>query len=279
MANTAHVCPSCGSASPANAEFCDICGHDLRIETSDDSNRPTDISATDSSPAATGDRHSAAGQQSPPSPAQRSAPRQVRKSPRQAGKKDARKSGHGASDAQLFNTPQWVAITVAAFILGGVVGASFVPAGGGASGDAAQMQAGAQPDLQRLNAAREALDANPDDPAAILVYANALHDSNMPDQAIVQYKRYLEFDPDNPDARVDLGICYFEKRDFASAIVEMERAVAKHPDHQLGNYNLGIVNLNAGNKDKAREWFEKARDLNPASPHGQNAIQLLEEHF
>lgn len=248
---------------PAEAVICDVCGHDRSLESRQPVTAPPSMTV-DMTP----------GTASPASP------KRTRVAPQQAGKKGG-KSGKGAASAVLFTTPQWIAITVASFILGAVLAASMLPSGGttaAGNGEAAQQQ-GAQPDLQRLNSAREAAEANPDNPDALLAYANALHDADMNDQAIVQYKRYLEFVPDNPDARVDLGICYFEKKDYAAAIAEMEIAVAKHPDHQLGNYNLGIVNLNAGNKDKAREWFEKARDLDPTSPHGINAAQLLKEQF
>ena len=275
MADNSNTCTSCGSLLPDGMTVCDICGHDSRDDAR--SRRQSETAAE----SAAGQPEAAPGTQKQGTEAAR--PKQ-KPSAAKGPKKSGGKSGAAQTSDALFNTPQWLAIVVAAFILGGVVGASFLPAGGGAkeAADSAgnvQGQQTPQADLARLDATREAAEANPDSPDALLAYAHALHDSGMPEQAIVQYKRYLEFVPDNPDARVDLGICYFETKDYATAIAEMEQAVAGHPDHQLGNYNLGIVNLNAGNKDKAREWFEKARDIDPASPHGQNASQLLEQHF
>ncbi|MDX9758767.1 MAG: tetratricopeptide repeat protein [Bacteroidota bacterium] len=262
MGTSNTTCSACGSIKPDGHDVCDICGHDARTD------------ARTPSPAAAPPR--------PDHPAEAPVRKQGRGNPRSAGSR-AKKTGTSGMGAALFSTPQWIAITVAAFILGGVLAATIVSPGGRSStGSTAEQQAsadGVQPDMQRLTETRAAMEANPDNPDALLAYSHALHDSGMPAQAIVQYKRYLEFRPDDPDARVDLGICYFETKDYATAITEMERAVAKSPDHQLGNYNLGIVNLNAGNKDKAREWFEKARDLDPSTPHGQNAAQLLREHF
>ncbi len=183
-----------------------------------------------------------------------------------------------------FTTTQWIVICVASFVLGGVVTAAFVPSAGGnseATGEAAtgdtQAQDPKRPTLVQVNAARDAAEANPSDMSAQLKYANILHDVMMLDQAIAQYKLYLATIPDNVDARIDLGICYFEQKKFAEAIVEMETAVKADPQHQLGNYNLGIVNLNAGNEEKAREWFTKARDIDPSTPYGQNADRILKE--
>ncbi|MBE0644817.1 MAG: tetratricopeptide repeat protein [Bacteroidetes bacterium] len=262
MAEEKNICASCGSANAHDALICDICGHDLTVK------MEVVESTAEAAPAA-----------APSAPA-KTAPKAPLAKPK---KKSSGKAGakSPASDP-VFSTMQWVAITIAAFILGGVITASLLPStesGQGSVQDEGTMTQGAQPDLQRLNATKAALDANPNDPAAILAYANALHDASMTDQAIVQYKSYLSKNADDPDARVDLGICYFEKQEFALAIEEMERAVTDHPDHQLGTYNLGIVNLNAGNKEKAREWFTKARDMDPNSPHGKNAAQLLSEHF
>lgn len=266
-----NICPSCGSSVSGEATVCDICGQDLTAASVDQST----VAASAAPPAGTSTAVRVAADAARAKP---TVPPQSRK--KSAAKPAVRTAG--SKDAALFSTWQWLAIVIAAFILGGVVGASFMPsAREGTTADQEQsgMQPSAPPDLQALETARAAAEADPADADAQLQYANGLHDAMMLDQAIAQYKKYLELDPGNPDARVDLGICYFEKKEYAAAIAEMERAIAEHPEHQLGTYNLGIVNLNAGNKDKAREWLQKARDLDPASPHGQNAAQLLEEHF
>jgi Tfp pilus assembly protein PilF len=271
------ICPSCGSANSPATSICDICGENLTTNINQDTPAVPEsaMSVTkESGPAAT------KAVPAPPSPT-----KGTRQAAQVTKKNTAKQAGRTStmSAAPLFSTMQWIAITLAAFILGGVVTASFLQStgktGSAAQDESTMAQQGSQPDLGQLNAAKAALDANPNDQNAMLGYANALHDADMLDQAIVQYKRYLEANPDDPDARVDLGICYFEKKEFSSAIAEMEQAIAKHPEHQLGTYNLGIVNLNAGNKAKAREWFTRARDMDPNSAYGKNATQLLEEQF
>ncbi|MEO8169120.1 MAG: hypothetical protein ABI623_12785, partial [bacterium] len=57
--------------------------------------------------------------------------------------------------------------------------------------------------------------ANPNDAGAKLLLANALHDGALHDgslfpRAIIAYQNYLKEKPGDPNARVDLGICYFE---------------------------------------------------------------------
>jgi TolA-binding protein len=249
-----NICPSCGSALSVGQTNCDICGEDLA------SPRPAP-SAPKVVPAA-----------------------DVVENKPAAAKKVAKKkvSPTVATKGAYFSTVQWIILCVASFVLGGVLAVTFLPSSGDTA-DSPQQEVGVQQqggiDLGRLDELRSYVQNNPDDLDAKLRFANDLHDAKLLDQAIAQYKEYLAKQPDNPDARVDLGICYFELKQYPAAIAEMEQAVAGHPDHQLGNYNLGIVNLNAGNHDAAKSWFIKARDLDPSSPYGINAKQLLETEF
>ena len=282
MAAEKYTCPSCGSAVPEGAEVCDICGEDLhaaRMRAQTTARPGEEASAVQSTPPMEHDEG-------------KSIKKAPGRTPRRSGKAgSARQKQQSAGAAILFTTPQWIAISVSSFLLGAVLTATLLPtnqpAGDtvgtqqqGAQQQGAQQQ-GAQPqiDLERLESMRAYVENHPDDLTAQLRYANELHDANLLDQAIAQYKDYLEKDPANPDARVDLGICYFEKKQYDAAIREMERAVRDAPNHQLGHYNLGIVNLNAENLEAARTWFEKARDIDPTSVYGRDAEQILQQRF
>jgi cytochrome c-type biogenesis protein CcmH/NrfG len=104
----------------------------------------------------------------------------------------------------------------------------------------------------RVNLAplEQAVAANPKDADALLRLGNGLHDNGAYARAIEVYGRYLAIQPDDPDARVDMGVCYYElgKVDTAggarlleTARTEMELALRKHPDHQPAAFNLGIA--------------------------------------
>jgi len=277
MAETKHTCPSCGSAVPGEADVCDICGEDLQAAAARARSAAQweQEAATSEAPAVQRKEQSRpAGNASRP-PARRKA----------ASSAGRTKQGT-AQGSVLFSTPQWIAIAASSFLLGAVLTATLLPSGSPPAGDvsaSAQSQQAPQQqpqiDLERLESMRAYIENHPDDLEAQLRFANELHDAKLLDQAIAQYKDYLGKDPTNPDARVDLGICYFELQQYDAAIQEMERAVRDAPDHQLGHYNLGIVNLNAGNPEAARTWFEKARDLDPSSVYGRDADQILQERF
>ncbi len=144
-------------------------------------------------------------------------------------------------------------------------------------------------EIQRLE---QVLESNPNDAGAALQLANRLHDAGLTEprylsRAVEVYQKYLKLNPSDPNARVDLGICYFEigKMDsaaspgyFQQAVQQMETAFRAHPDHQPAAFNLGIVSLFMGNMKASSEWFTKAAELNPESDLGKRAKNLLTQH-
>jgi len=144
--------------------------------------------------------------------------------------------------------------------------------------------AAARVDIAPLeNAAR----ANPKDADAVLRLANALHDNGMLPRAIEHYKIYLSMHPENPDARVDLGICYDQMgmidslrsdQFYGLAINEMETALKGNPSHQPAAFNLGIVNLHRGSLEESNKWMKKAVAMNKNSDLGMRAQQILQQH-
>ncbi|MGH2569011.1 MAG: tetratricopeptide repeat protein [Bacteroidota bacterium] len=152
---------------------------------------------------------------------------------------------------------------------------------------AANMQA-----LQQIEEMEQRLTARPDDQVLRLQLANLLHDSRLYDKAIQRYREYLEKNPTDADAHVDLGICFYETDRTAEAKQQMLQALEFNPKHLLGHFNLGIVNLRiaqaamtSGNTERANkaveeanEWFRKTVALDPNGSTGQRAQRLLTEH-
>ena len=119
---------------------------------------------------------------------------------------------------------------------------------------------------------------NPEDYTSLLQLAHLKNDSGLFEAAIINYKLYLEKNPKDADARVDMGVCYFNLKDFTNAIKEMETSLKYAPNHQIAHLNLGVVNLSAGNLEKSKEWLKKAVGIDPTSEVGTKAQQLLNNH-
>lgn len=146
--------------------------------------------------------------------------------------------------------------------------------------------------MQEIEQLQNTVDANPTDANSLLRLANMLSDAGMRSpmllpRAVNTYTRYLALRPADPNARVDMGICYFEmaRSDtnsaaslFSKAIQEMQTVANANPSHQPAAFNLGIVSLNAGNFEEANKWFKKTVEINPNSELGKKAQQMLEQH-
>lgn len=132
--------------------------------------------------------------------------------------------------------------------------------------------------LNEINRLQTIVDSIPDDYVSLLQLAHLLNDSGLFPKAIESYKKYLDKHPEDADARIDMGVCYYNLKDFDSAIKEMTAAIKYKPDHQIGHLNLGIVHLSAGNLEKSKEWLQKAININPNNEVGKRAQELLHSH-
>ena len=141
--------------------------------------------------------------------------------------------------------------------------------------------------VKEIQSLQQVLDADPKNADALVKLGNIYYDQRMFPRAIMMYERYLELNASDPNARVDLGVSYFElalqdslRRGeyFASAKKEIEGALKFAPKHQLAYYNLGMVNLHTGDIEKATEWFKKCYAIDSTTEAGQRAHQLVKNH-
>jgi tetratricopeptide (TPR) repeat protein len=242
---TAH-CRLCGSENPTDSKYCAACGAVLKAEA--------------------GDR--------------RTADRGPRKSDEQKygaradhkPQEHKHQSGKGLAQGRIIAIFGGLVIVVAIII--GVIRNQPKTVESGLAA-----QATVSPTLiQDIEQLRERVQADSTDSEAILKLANLVHDGKFMDQAIIYYKKYLALNKKDADARVDLGICYFESGDKDRAIAEMKEALTYAPNHQLAHFNLGIVNLASGNLKAATEWFKKCIAINPQTETARRAEELIKQH-
>jgi cytochrome c-type biogenesis protein CcmH/NrfG len=194
------------------------------------------------------------------------------------------KSAKGESSA----TPQWLKIVLGVFVVYGIVMIVYeglnLPSGSPQHGEQSMPQAQqAQPQtdpaiVDQIAELEKVVAANPTDAPTVLQFANMLHDAKFYPRAVEMYKKYLTLSPANSDARVDLGICYFEIGNLDQAVKEIESVVKKDPKHQMALFNLGIIQLSGQNLAEAKKWFKKCVEIDPQSTAGLRAQQILEQH-
>ncbi len=250
---TGQVCPLCGFRNPASATFCESCGAKL----------PGSAAA------------------SPAAPAGRAAKQKQPVQAREKGRASSKERGAGVEVWQVISGVAVLALIVVIVYLLWPRGQSPAPQ----SVSSPQTQAVAS--MAEIQSLQQRVDSNPRDAGARLHLANALHDNGMLTRAIDNYNEYLKLEPKDPNARVDLGICYDQlalqdsvnaPRYFSLAVSEMGQAAAEAPTHQAAAFNLGIVNLHMDNLEESNKWFKRAVELGRNTEMGVRAQKLLQEH-
>ena len=84
---------------------------------------------------------------------------------------------------------------------------------------------------QAANWYSKALDVRPDDVAVRTDYGTALYNVGKTDQAIAEFRKSLEYDPNHPQGLFNLGVVLLEvKNDKQGALENFEKLVAAHPE-------------------------------------------------
>jgi tetratricopeptide (TPR) repeat protein len=83
-------------------------------------------------------------------------------------------------------------------------------------------------------------------------------------KAITNYQEVIKLNPENLDAKTDLGACYAEgTAEPMKGITLLREVVTKNPEHEMAQYNLGMLSVKSGQVDKAIERFTKVLSINP----------------
>ena len=79
------------------------------------------------------------------------------------------------------------------------------------------------------------------------------------DTCIATLKTLLADDPANFDAQLALGMAYYRKGDYATAIAEGHKAEKLRPNEQLVHTNLSLFYMKSGDKKTAEHHGLQAR--------------------
>jgi tetratricopeptide (TPR) repeat protein len=92
-------------------------------------------------------------------------------------------------------------------------------------------------------------------------YDDAMFDFSMNDydSCIGKLIAILEEEPENFDAQLSLGMAYYRKEDYPTAIVEGHKAEKLNPNEQLVHTNLSLFYMKSGDKTTAEHHGLQAR--------------------
>jgi Tfp pilus assembly protein PilF len=121
---------------------------------------------------------------------------------------------------------------------------------------------------------RAVIAADPDNHQALNNLAYILAERNQPGEALKFAQRAKELAPDRPVYADTLGWILYQQGLYASAIRELESAVAKRAD-PIWQYHLAMAYAKAGDQDRARHVLQAALQQNPRIPEAKIAQQVV----
>lgn len=117
----------------------------------------------------------------------------------------------------------------------------------------------------------------PTDYNSLLQFGNqAMDHGNFP-LAAEAYKRALAIKGDDPDVRTDYGACLHGMGLPHRALQEFTKVLAQRPDHPVATFNMGIVYYNEKQYDSAKTYWEKYLTLQPEGEVANTVRQYLQQ--
>lgn len=173
-------------------------------------------------------------------------------------------------------------------LAGWIIGSQYA-AGPAARAQAAASQAAPAPASATSQAPARALDearvktltaqaqANPNDVEARAELGNLYFDAERYPEAIQWYEQAVALDPSNVNVSTDLGVSYYYSNQPDRALVQFDRSLAVDAGHTKTLLNMGIVRA-FGKQDLkgAEAAWEKVIALSPDSAEGKTARQALD---
>jgi len=95
------------------------------------------------------------------------------------------------------------------------------------------------------------------------------------DEAVEDFQRALQIDPNNVIALGNLGSAYRQEKRWDDAKNALERALKLSPDDAEVNYSLGMVFAQANDSEHAYEYLQKALASRPDYPEALNNLGIL----
>ena len=110
---------------------------------------------------------------------------------------------------------------------------------------------------------RRAIELEPDNAGAYRNVGTSLGEQGQWEEAAVAYERAIELDPEFGEAYGDLVAVYLNLERLSDAVAAGERAIELSPDYAGAHNNLGVAYREQGRTDEATAQWQEAIELDP----------------
>ena len=118
---------------------------------------------------------------------------------------------------------------------------------------------------------------NPSDTVKLREYAELLAAAHNEDKAVDLYNKILRIDKDRIDVLAQLAIIHFNKSDFNKANEYLNSILIIDPQNLQAKYNLGVVEARIGDIGDAKKQWEDLLTNHPNTKMSDMAKESLEK--
>lgn len=90
--------------------------------------------------------------------------------------------------------------------------------------------------------------------------------SGLLDKAIGAYNKVITLNPENLDAKTDLGVCYTETAQPMKGITLLREVITKNPRHENALMDLGMLSMRSRQYEKGIDRFKQVIEINKNNP-------------
>ncbi len=125
-------------------------------------------------------------------------------------------------------------------------------------------------DYQRaIEAARKAVDADPDEPSTHLNLGAALLRAGSAEEAVMEFEQALRLSPGHPGAHFSLGAALAAADRRLEAEAQYRAAVTANPGYKQARFNLANLLRQRGELTAALGHYQRVIELDPGLPHAR----------
>lgn len=130
---------------------------------------------------------------------------------------------------------------------------------------------------ENLDKMGKEVEANPNDTLKMRKYAELLSMAHQTDKALEQYEKILKRDLNRVDILLSEGLLYFNEGKYSEAEKVTSRVLDINKNHLEAKFNLGVIAVSQGDKEKARKIWTELAENNPGSEASEYAKEALKK--
>lgn len=102
---------------------------------------------------------------------------------------------------------------------------------------------------------------------------NANKQGNLGEKSREQFKKVLEINPRNLEAKTKMAMTYLSSAPM-QGVAMLKEVIEADPKNELALFNMGMLSIQSGQDDKAINWLTKLVEVNPAHTQGTLLLGL-----